>query len=234
MLQTLQQAVPFGRSVNFHLMGHSFGCIVVSSSLLGPKGKTSGVEPVSSLSLVQGAFSHWSYSTKVYDQKVNGFFRPIVDRKLVAGPIITTQSSLDYAVGTLYPYAAGIARQAVMARDGVPSFPKYGAVGAFGIQGEGLTPLDIEVLGVDKPYGFAPSGIYNIECSSVIKKISPLSGAHSDISHPEIAHAVWEAVKVGSATPDETPLPSPRPAPPVPLPDRQPGGLFRRVFRRNR
>ena len=34
----LMKAVPAGRNVRFHLMGHSFGCIVVAGMLNGPKG----------------------------------------------------------------------------------------------------------------------------------------------------------------------------------------------------
>ena len=42
-------------------------------------------------------------------------------------------------------------------------------------------------------YRFESGRIYNIECSRVIANRSGLSGAHSDIAHPEIAHLLWEA-----------------------------------------
>ena len=39
--------------------------------------------------------------------------------------------------------------------------------------------------------------IYNLEASDVIKNGSGPSAAHSDIAHPEVAHAYWEAVRAG-------------------------------------
>jgi len=40
LLKQIQSAVPDGRDVRFHLTGHSFGCIVVSSMLRAPDGAT--------------------------------------------------------------------------------------------------------------------------------------------------------------------------------------------------
>jgi hypothetical protein len=45
----------------------------------------------------------------------------------------------------------------------------------------------------DKDYAFAPDGVYNLECSGVIQAGTGVSDAHSDICHPEVAHAVWQA-----------------------------------------
>src|SRR5205085_9734904 len=114
---------------------------------------------------------------------------------LVRGPIVTTQSSLDYAVRKLYPKAAGIARQVAMADRNSPVYPKYGGVGCFGIQGPGCNSFELDVLlDTSKSHGFKAGSIYNLECSSVIKEIANiLSGAHSHISHPQVAHAFWEA-----------------------------------------
>lgn len=38
--------------------------------------------------------------------------------------------------------------------------------------------------------------VYNLESSNVIAKGGGSSGAHSDICHPEVAHAVWSAMAV--------------------------------------
>ncbi len=229
-IRGLQSAVPSGKAVRFHLMGHSFGCIVVSSSLLGVPGRRSSVSPISSLSLVQGALSHWSYSSTVEGSRTPGYFRSIIDQKLVKGPIITTQSALDHAVGTLYPIAAGIARQTVMANEDGPKLPTYGAVGAFGIQGTHCDPKGLEILDIHQTYGFESSNIYNIDCSKVICKEYPLSGAHSDICHPEVAHAVWEAVAHTNSELDTNPI-RPQPLPPDPP---EPVGPLRRILRRRR
>src|SRR5262245_39455564 len=57
----MQQALP---SAKFHLMGHSFGCIVVSSIVGGPGGTTSLSRPVDSVALLQGALSLWAYADR--------------------------------------------------------------------------------------------------------------------------------------------------------------------------
>jgi hypothetical protein len=75
-------------------------------------------------------------------------------------------------------------------------FPKYGGLGAFGIQGPGLTVHDLLIGEVAHKYGFEREHIYNLECTGVIKDGSGLSGAHCDIAKPEVAHALWEAVKM--------------------------------------
>jgi pimeloyl-ACP methyl ester carboxylesterase len=54
---TALQQVAGRRDVRFHLMGHSFGCIVVSAMLCGTPAHPSPVKPVASLVLVQGALS---------------------------------------------------------------------------------------------------------------------------------------------------------------------------------
>ena len=53
MLARMMQAAP--RNMRFHLMGHSFGCIVMSATLAGPRGRGKVARPVESLALIQGA-----------------------------------------------------------------------------------------------------------------------------------------------------------------------------------
>ena len=51
------KAAAGGRDVRFHLMGHSFGCIVVSAAVNGRSGDLPLVRPIHSLFLAQGALS---------------------------------------------------------------------------------------------------------------------------------------------------------------------------------
>ena len=174
-----------------HLMGHSFGCIVVSSIAHGPEGRSTLARPIDSVAMVQGAFSLWSYGDKVYKSTAPGYFHRIIGEKRVSGPIVTTQSIHDTAVGTYYPAAVGIVGEAAF---DLEELPQYGAVGAFGIQGtSGVQRKDM--LDQTATYGFVPGGIYNIESSSFIKKMSGASGAHSDIDGPEVAHLLWQAAQ---------------------------------------
>jgi hypothetical protein len=192
LVATLMNAVPAGRTVRFHLMGHSFGCIVVSGMVHGPDGAGGLPRPVDSVTLVQGATSLWGFCSAIPSVNKPGYFRNIIEQRRVSGPIITTQSKRDTAVGKFYPVAAGIALQVAFAPG---QFPKYGGLGAFGIQGPGLTTHDLVMGDVAHAYGFEGGHIYNLEATGVIKEGGGASGAHSDIARPEVAHAMWEAVK---------------------------------------
>jgi hypothetical protein len=121
-----------------------------------------------------------------------GYFRSIIEQGRVAGPIVTTQSKRDTAVGVFYPIAAGVAFQTAFGLE----LPKYGGLGAFGIQGPGLTTHDLAIADAAHDYGFTGGHIYNLEATDVIRDGGGASGAHSDIARPEVAHAMWEAVKV--------------------------------------
>ncbi len=191
LLEKLQQATD--ERVRFHLIGHSFGCIVVSATLAGLNGRGNLIRPVNSVSLLQGALSLWSYCSDIPVALGRpGYFRSIIDDQKVAGPIITTQSELDTAVGKMYPLGAGIARQVDWA-PGEP--PKYGALGTFGAQGDGLDIVDMKMLPCDTPYHYESGKVYNLDSTEFICDTTGggLGGAHSDIAKPEVAHAVWEA-----------------------------------------
>ena len=191
LLGELQRAAPAERDVRFHLSGHSFGCIVVSAVLAGPGGEGTLARPVDSAALLQGALSLWSYCDSIPPvPERRGYFRSVVADRKVRGAIITTQSEFDTAVGRLYPLGAGVRRQ-VEYRPG--EYPKYGALGTFGVRGLDSGVVDLEMLPADAPYQFAPGTIYNLESSRFIREGRGPSGAHSDIVRPEVAHAIWSA-----------------------------------------
>jgi hypothetical protein len=186
-IQALQQI----SNAKIHLMGHSFGCIVVSSILNGPHGTGTFARPINSVALVQGALSLWSYADQVRGSSSPGYFRDVLTRRVVSGPIITTQSRHDTAVGVLYPAAVGLVREA----DFADELPKYGGVGSFGIQGTSIA-ISRDMLDQDGVYNFEGGKIYNLESSKYIAKKVGVSGAHSDIDGPQVAHALWQAALV--------------------------------------
>jgi hypothetical protein len=197
LLKSLQQnSKP---TVRFHLVGHSFGCIVASAIVNGPKGKGILVRPVNSVVLIQGALSLWSYAGKIeYADNRPGYFHSIVSQKKVSGAIITTYSSYDYAVGKMYPLAGKVVQSDVDFAPG-DELPEYGGIGSFGIGGEDLQAEHRSIPSSQETAEFQPGKIYNLQSSRVIKNVKlggPTSGAHCDIIHPEVAHVVWLAADV--------------------------------------
>jgi hypothetical protein len=189
-LVDMQRASP----ASVHLMGHSFGTIVVSGMVAGPDAQGPLPRPVDSLVLVQGAVSLWSYASPIPIAGAgDGYFaRTVADRK-VRGAIVTTRSRHDLAVGVMYPLASRLYGKPNFV-PGQKHFPKFGAIGAFGLQGiVGAGALDQPMQPLDGDYAFSPGGIYNLEASTYIAKMDGASGAHSDIAGPEVAHAIWSA-----------------------------------------
>ena len=180
-LTALQQAAP----AQFHLMGHSFGCIVVSSILGGPGGRGSLPRPVGSAVLVQGALSLWSYADTIPHGDKPGYFRHILASGAVSGPIVTTQSTNDLAVGAAFPAAVGLVNEF----DFGTELPKFGGIGTWGIQGTTVAESG-PMLDDAARYAFKPGRIYNLEASRFI-------GGHSAIDGPEVAHALWQAAAAG-------------------------------------
>jgi hypothetical protein len=190
LLAKMMQAAP--RTLRFHVIGHGFGCITAAAALAGPKGRGRVARPVESLSLIQGSMSIWSFCEDIPNVPgQRGYFRAVVADGRVRGPLVATQSVFDTANGKWYPLGAGVARQVALAAPG--ELPKYGAVGAHGVRGPGLTATDLALHAADRDYGFTPGGVYNLECSEVIRDGSGVAGAHNDFCHPEVAHAVWQA-----------------------------------------
>jgi hypothetical protein len=195
LLKALLAALP---EVRLHLMGHSFGCIVASAAVVGPPGGAGLPRPVQSMMLVQGALSLWSCCAEIpYRPGTPGYFHLLAEGR-VAGPVVTTRSRFDTAVGRWYPLGARLARQVAFAP---AQYPMYGGVGTFGLRGPGLdNAFDGPLLETEGVYDFQPGRVYNLECSSVIREGGGASGAHCDIAHPEVAHAAWSAALAAGAS----------------------------------
>jgi hypothetical protein len=55
--------------------------------------------------------------------------------------------------------------------------------------------VGMKMLDTDEPYEFERGKVYNLDASRYIADMQSLgSGAHNDIAHPQVAHAMWSAV----------------------------------------
>lgn len=184
MLRQIRVARPAdGTSgLRLHLIGHSFGCRLVTAATAGPSGAPP--LPIDSLTLLQAAFSHYGFA-HAYDGTHDGYFRRVVtDPARVRGPVLISFTSKDLAVGLAYPIASRIARQ-IASAIGDANDP-YGGLGRNGAQKTpGATVVKLAQPGA--AYAFAPRGIYNMDANAVIT-------GHSDLAHPEVAYALLATV----------------------------------------
>ncbi len=118
--------------------------------------------------------------------------------ELVRGPTIVTTSVHDRAVRFFYPIGAGARGDVAFDLD---KLPVYGGIGTFGVRGPGIEIRDEQLERVDEDYRLQPGVVYNLNANSVISISKGISGAHSDICHPEVARAVWRAVEGVSPLP---------------------------------
>jgi hypothetical protein len=181
-------AAPAGSATRVHLIGHSFGARLVSFALAGlPAAKTGTASPIKSLFLIQGAFSHFAFAQQMpIDVSRSGALAGYHNR--VDGPLLATFTSADRAVGWWYPAASMLSHQDSQAASDLDY--RWGGMGHDGYQQGAATNLRLAPRGND--YGFNAGTFYRLDANAVIKADqSPVSGAHSDIQHPEVA---WAAV----------------------------------------
>lgn len=181
-----------GGAPRIHLIGHSFGARLVSYALAGlPK---TGTSPVKSLTLIQGAFSHFTFNRKLLFDPGRGPGGLAGLEERVDGPLLATYSAADRAVGWWYPAASMLARQDSQA--GQDLWFRWGAMGHDGYQQDpSATTLELSEAG--KPYDFRRGQFYRLDANKVIDDASQseFSGAHSDIQHPEVAWAIVSAAR---------------------------------------
>lgn len=175
--------------VRLHLLGHSFGARLVSFALKGLPGEAPAV---ASLTMLQGAFSHFAFAPSLP-------FRPDEGGALaghagrVAGPIVVVHSAHDTAVGTLYPAASLASRDDAAGIEDL--LHRWGAMGYDGAQAvdAGSYTLDRG----DRPVVPVGTGFLNVDAGAVVRLGPPPSGAHSDIFHRELARLVLSAAGIG-------------------------------------
>ncbi|MFI7018104.1 serine-threonine protein kinase [Streptomyces sp. NPDC050164] len=190
VLGQLAKAAP---GVRVHLVGHSFGARLVSFAL---RGLAEGVRTVKSVTLLQGAFSHYAFAARLpHDARAGGVLQGQQNR--IDGPLVCCHSRHDSALGTMYPLAsrmAGDSRSVAGLGIGRALGAKWGAMGYGGVQAvPGTRAYTLaEALRAKLP----ASGCVNVDAAVVVRRGGPPAGAHSDILHEELARLVLAAGRI--------------------------------------
>ncbi|MFI8767243.1 serine-threonine protein kinase [Streptomyces sp. NPDC053792] len=172
-----------------HLVGHSMGARLVAYAL---RGLPAGARPVASVTLLQGAFSHYAFAARLpHDPGRAGSLRDLQQR--VRGPVVACYSRHDTALGVMYPLASRLANDSEsLAGDAVALLgaddPRWGAIGHDGVQAvPGTVRRSLaEVL----REGMPGSGCVSVDAAEVVL-------SHSDIRHQELARVVVSAAGAG-------------------------------------
>lgn len=173
--------------LRLHLIGHSFGGLLVTSAAWGGKGAEPAI-PVSTLSLLQAAFSHNGFAEDFHDDE-DGRYRSVLEDSRVVGPIIVTHTHNDKAVGIAYALASRFSREDAAAIGGPGD--RFGGIGANGAQ---HTPEHVEGTLQDPgmSYEFDGGKLYNLLADDHISN-------HSDVHNNAVANAIVEGIASISA-----------------------------------
>ncbi|PWK68874.1 hypothetical protein BCL76_107342 [Streptomyces sp. CG 926] len=175
-------------ALRFHLIGHSFGARVVSFSLRAVPDRARYVK---SVTLLQGAFSHYAFADRLpHDKGHGGALRGLQRR--VDGPVVACHSPYDSALKIFYPLASRMAGDSA----GLLGFDeRWGAIGHDGVQAvPGAPRLTLDAALRE---GVPAAGCVSVDADSVVRRGGAPSGAHSDICHEELARLVVDAGRMG-------------------------------------
>lgn len=187
LLRAIRGARP---DLGLHLAGHSFGGRLVTAAAAGPQPEPPTAPPggqplaVSTMSLLQAAFSHYGFAQDYDGEEHDGFFRGVVTGHRVSGPVLISHSKKDTAVGLAYPIASRLARQVAAALG-----DENDVFGGLGRNGAQKTPERVvgDLLPVGGGYAFAGGKLYNLKADTIIL-------SHSDIAKDEVAYAMLTAI----------------------------------------
>jgi len=184
-VQKIRAALP---NVRVHLVGHSFGCRVVTAAATGDTASPKGF--LNSLSLLQGAFSHYAFSQKYDTSGKPGFYRNLIDDARVSGPTIITHTRADDAVGVAYAVASRAMHQ-IAAALGDQNDP-YGGLGSNGAQ-KTTEAIDGTMPKAGTPFDkpLAKGTMTNLLADGLIT-------SHGDVTNPHAAYAVLSAAAIAT------------------------------------
>lgn len=169
-------------AVRIHLVGHSFGGLLVTSATLGePDGPS---VPINSVTLLQAAFSHNGFADQMGQGK-NGHYRGVFSNGRLKGPIVITHTRNDKAVGVAYALASRFSGENA-AGIGDANDP-FGGIGANGAQKTSeCSNSYLEDVGF--VYAFEAGKVHNLKADDFI-------AGHSDVKGRQVAHVIVAAVK---------------------------------------
>jgi len=178
-VRTLRKAVP---DIRIHLVGHSLGgrLMAACAKALCDRPKLQA----DSLTLLEAAFSHYGFSAD-NGRGSAGFFRDVVAKKIVKGPLVSTFSAEDTVVGKAYAISSRLAGD--NSREIGDADDEFGGIGRNGA----LKTTEVANSPLRKPgtaYDYVLGVINNLDGSG------GLITNHSDVTNPAVTYAFASAL----------------------------------------
>ncbi|HMF74643.1 MAG TPA: hypothetical protein VK604_03180 [Bryobacteraceae bacterium] len=172
-------------AMRIHLVGHSLG-----GRLMAACAKSLAQSPLlqpDSVTLLEAAFSHYGFSPN-NGKGTAGFFRDVIDKKVVKGPLLETFSFQDTAVGANYAIASRLAGDNVKAIGDASD--EFGGIGRNGAQ------LTSESVFLKLKTAAAPGGPYAFQ-TGVVTCLDGSGGLikdHGDVTNENVTYAFASSV----------------------------------------
>jgi hypothetical protein len=171
--------------IRIHLVGHSLG-----GRLMAACAKSLSQNPLlqpDSVTLLEAAFSHYGFSAN-NGKGTPGFFRDVVAKKVVKGPLVETFSYQDTVVGKDYSIASRLADDNTKAIGDAND--EFGGIGRNGAQ---LTPESAvfklkTATAPGEPYVFQPGIVTCLDGSGGLIK------DHGDVTNENVTYAFASAI----------------------------------------
>ncbi|MFJ3902733.1 serine-threonine protein kinase [Streptomyces sp. NPDC090025] len=168
-------------ALRVHLVGHSFGARLVAYAL---RGLPAGARNVRSVTLLQGAFSHYAFAARLpHEPDHGGSLRDLQNR--VDGPVVACHSRHDTALRVFYPLASRVSRddESLLGDE-----RRWGAIGYDGVQAVPGTAA--RTLAAVLRDGLPAAGCVSVDAAQLVTE-------HSDICHAQLARVVARAGRFG-------------------------------------
>jgi hypothetical protein len=188
----LRDVLAADTKLRVHLVGHSYGAIVMLSAVCYPKNKPLSPQ-LESILLLQPAVSRWCFAKDVDNQGFAGGYRPALES--VRSPLFTTFTKHDVPLTKLFHLAVRRDTdlgQVQIAAGGLPEAPStYAALGGFGPAG--MSKDELQVLDLAPP-------VTRLPLRTPLPKICALNGdavitGHGDVSIPATWWALFQQIE---------------------------------------
>jgi hypothetical protein len=170
-------------AIRIHLVGHSLGGRVMAACAKA-LAQTPKLQP-DSLTLLEAAFSHYGFSPNNGKGQA-GFFRAVMDSKVVKGPLISTFSKKDTVVGTAYAITSRLAGDSVQ-EIGDANDP-FGGIGRNGAQKTAEAVIETLHTAGTAYSAFAAGKVICLDGSE------GLINDHGDVTNSNVTYAFASAV----------------------------------------